>query len=393
MSDLYAALGVDRDASTEEIRRAYKEKAKTHHPDRTGGDTETFKKIQEAHEVLSDDKRRRMYDMTGSVNGEHGGHGGHPMSGMAAGGIPFQFMQGMGPFGMPGVSFDMGDIFGQMFGGGGPNQRQRRERGPNKHHDVGLRLSDFYKGHQINLRFKQGRRCTGCSGSGAEATEQCGQCKGTGARRIVRQIGPGMVAETRAACDGCGGEGKRVMRVCKACQGKRFIEHDKILDIKITAGMRDGEQIVFGGQCSDGPDYEKPGDVVLTLRRTGTDDYEWKGDDLWLRHTITFAESILGFKFVLADHPNEKSPTFSWNGGPLVHGAVLHMPSMGMPHRDGGFGSLYVRVMVVAPELRPWTNEEALALQSVLGGEAATLAESANKLEIFSKEPMLVIPK
>ena len=390
MSDLYNVLGVERDATTEEIRRAYKDMSKLAHPDREGGSKEKFQKIQEAAEVLSDDNRRRMYDMTGSVNE---GQGGGPMGGMAAGGIPFQFMGGMGPFGMPGVSFDMGDIFGQMFGGGGPMRRQRADRGPNKHHDIGLRMSDFYKGHEINLRFNQARRCLPCSGGGAESTEQCGQCKGAGFRNIMRQIGPGMIAQTRAACDGCNGEGKRTMRVCRHCQGKRMIEKDKQLDIKITPGMRDGEQLVFAGECSDSADYENPGDVVLTLRRSGTDEYEWKGDDLWLRRTVTFAESILGFSVVLSDHPNGLSPSFSWRGGPLIHGAVLQMTSMGMPRKGGGFGTLYLQIMVTPPEVRAWTPEEAATLQSVLGGESAAMMDSGNKLLLSSKESILVVPK
>ena len=110
MSDLYAKLGVEREASTEEIRRAYKDLARVNHPDR-GGDAEKFKAIQEAHEVLSDDERRKMYNMTGSVQENAGQVGG----GFPGGGHPFNFMGGMGPFGMPGVQFDMGGMFGNMF--------------------------------------------------------------------------------------------------------------------------------------------------------------------------------------------------------------------------------------------------------------------------------------
>ena len=390
MSDLYKVLGVSRDASTDEIRSAYKVKARLHHPDREGGNTETFKKIQEAHEVLSDEGRRRMYDMTGSVN-EQPGMG--PMSGMAAGGIPFQFMGGVGPFGMPGVSFDMGSIFGEMFGAPS-GQRGRRDRGPNKHHDIGLPLSGFYNGHQIKLNFKQARKCTGCEGSGAEASEKCVTCKGTGTRIIMQQLNPVMVAQTRAACDACSGEGKRMIRVCRGCQGRKMIEKDKQLDIRITPGMREGEQVTFSGECSDSHEYDRPGDVVLTLRRAGSDDYEWKGDDLWIQHIVTYAESVLGFSFVLGDHPSGSAPMFSWYGGPLIHGAVLQMPGMGMPHKTGGYGNLYVQIKITPPDLRPWTPAEAATLQSVLGGNAATiLTEQAKVLTISSKDSILVAPK
>jgi DnaJ-class molecular chaperone len=374
MSDLYEQLGVSRNASVEDIRRAYKEAARTHHPDR-GGDTEKFKKIQEAHEVLCDENRRKMYDMTGSTQETPHGPG---MGGMAAGGIPFSFMGGMGgPFGMPGMSFDMSDIFGNMFGGG-PGGRRGRNGGkaPPKFTDINLELRDFYVGKDIKLKFNQARRCGGCSGSGAEATESCGTCGGSGVRMMSRQIGPGMIAQTRAACDACNGEGKRIMRTCRECHGKRFVEKEKTLDIRITPGMREGEQLTFAGECSDTLEYETPGDVILNIRRVGGDDYEWKGDDLWTQRKITYAESVLGFKLTFDDHPSGSKPTFIWRGGPLINGAVVQMTGMGMKNKTGGVGNLFVRIAIEAPEVKAWSSEDAAKLRSVLGGPSASLEDA-----------------
>ena len=397
MSDYYKALGVSRDASTDTIRKAYRALAREKHPDK-GGNAEEFQVIQQAHEVLTDDERRRIYDMTGSDNPQAGGMGG--MGGMAAGGVPFHFMPGMGPFGMPGVNFDIGNIFGQMFGGGGPaQQQQRRGTGPNKHHDIGLKLSDFFKGKDIKLKFNQARRCTMCSGSGAEATESCSSCGGTGARMITRQIGPGMMAQTRAACDACRGEGRKTTRSCKSCAGKRFSEQEKELAIHILPGMKEGETIAYKGECSDSAEFESPGDVVLTLRRADmgigeTDEYEWKGDDLWIRKEITFQESVMGFQRTFADHPNEKSPTFVWNGGPLIHGAALTVPSLGMPRKSGGFGNLIVQIMVQPPPVVSWTAEDAAKLQSVLGGSSASISsEPVETFTLFSAQSLLVTSK
>lgn len=391
MSDLYQRLGVSRGASTDEIRRAYKDYARTHHPDR-GGNAEEFKKIQEAHEILTDDERRRMYDLTGSAQdaGAAAGPQG-PMPGMTAQGIPFQFMPGMGPFGMPGVSFDMGGIFEGIFGGGAPQRRRRAERGPNKHHDVGLSLSDFYHGREIHLRFNQARRCTTCNGSGGESTESCGACNGSGTRISMRQIGPGMMAQTRGACDVCNGEGQRIMRACRGCNSKKYMEKEKQLDIRIVPGMKDGEQMTFTGECSDAPEYERPGDVVLTLRLTQSleDSYDWNGDDLTIRKTVTFAESILGFRVKLDTHPSGKAPEFVWRGGPLVHGAVLQIPDYGMPKRGGGYGVLFIQVMVQPPPTVPWSPEDAAKLQSVLGGATASLADAElPTLGLMSAEAM-----
>jgi DnaJ family protein A protein 2 len=377
-SNLYERLGVSRDAGVDEIRRAYKDLARVKHPDR-GGDAEEFKKIQEAHEILSDDDRRRMYDMTGSTGS---GGGGMATGGMAAGGFPFHFVNGAGPFGMSGVAFDMGDVFQHIFGGGGggPSRRRKEPRGPNKYHDIGLTLKDFYAGKEIKLKFNQVRRCTTCSGSGAEATEPCGGCNGTGVKVVSRPIGPGLVARGEVQCDACNGEGVRVMRACRGCHGKRFMEREKQLDISIKPGMRDGEQLTFAGECSDSMEFEAPGDVVLTLRRSdtgvggedGEDEFEWSMDDLLIKKRITYAESILGFQRVFENHPGG-AKRICWRGGPLLHGATLRLEGAGMPKKGGGHGSLHVQVVVTPPAERPWSAEEAAKLQSVLGGPAATM--------------------
>lgn len=389
--DLYQRLGVNRNASTDEIRKAYKTLAKEKHPDR-GGNHEEFQAIQEAHEVLTNDDRRRMYDMTGDTSDNH-----QDMGGMAAGGIPFAFMRGAGPFGMPGVQFDMGDLFGNIFGGGGGGgpRRRKADRGPNKHHDIGLRLADFYKGHEINLKFNQARKCTGCRGTGAEKSESCGPCGGSGMKTSMRQIGPGMIAQTRSQCDACGGEGTRTLQPCKQCHGKKYFEREKQLDIKIRPGMRDGEQLVFAGECSEEPEFEHPGDVVLTLRRVTEgegeyDTFEWVGDDLWIRKQITYSESVLGFRTVLKNHPNGAEPEFVWRGGPLIHGAVVQMPGLGMPRKGGGFGTLFIQVMIIPPPTEAWSPASAATLQSVLGGPVATLDESsAHTLLLSSSESKL----
>ena len=125
-----------------------------------------------------------------------------------------------------------------------------------------------------------------------------------------------------------------------------------------------------------------------------TDEYEWKGDDLVFRKEITFAESILGFTESLLDHPNGESPTVTWRGGPLLHGAMLKMEGGGMPKKAGGYGNLYFQVLVTPPEVRPWTTEEATKLQSVVGGEGASLADAgATPLSLSSAEPKVSIDR
>ena len=300
---------------------------------------------------------------------------------------------------MPGVSVDLGDMFSQMFGGGrgGTGRRQHRGgKGPNKHHTIGLRLSEFFKGHDIKLKFNQARKCDDCKGAGGE-TESCGACRGSGQKTIIRQLGPGMMAQTSVPCDECKAEGRRITSACKGCASKKFVEKEKQLDIRITPGMREGQQLSFTGECSDTVEYDEPGDVVLTLERTDlgvgdTDEYEWKGDDLWIRKTVSFSESVLGFTAVLDNHP-AGSKTVSWRGGPLLHGAVLKYEGGGMPcSNKKGFGQLYLQILVTPPAVTPWSAEDAVKLQSVLGGAVATLAESES-LQLSSAEPKLSIDR
>jgi DnaJ-class molecular chaperone len=272
-----------------------------------------------------------------------------------------------------GVHFDMGNLFGQMFGGGGGvggGRRRQGGRGPNKHHDVGLKLEQFYKGTEIKLNFNQARRCAGCNATGAESSETCQGCGGSGFRMMSRQIGPGMFAQSQMACDMCGGEGKKTLKSCESCKGKKFIEKEKNLQIRVTPGMKEGEQLVFSGECSDTLEFDSPGDVVLMLRlASDSGKYEWKESDLIVRHTISYAESILGFSATFADHPSGTSPTYVWRGGPLIHGAVLTMVGGGMPKTDGGFGALQLYICITPPPAVAWSAEHAETLATILGAQ------------------------
>lgn len=284
--DLYQRLGVARDAETNEIKKAFKKLAMTHHPDK-GGDPEEFKKIQHAHEVLTDEDKRRMYDMTGSDTGEM--PQGNPFGGMSFGGMPF----------------GMGDLFGGIFGMGGNSRgvRVKRHQGPPKTQEIPLNLKDFYHGRTFQVKFERQKFCDQCKGEGATSFQSCITCKGNGVIRQMVSMGPiQMVNE--GPCRDCMGEGKRPSGNCYICGGKKTKPQEKILDVKIEPGMKPGDVLIFHKECSDDPNYEEPGDVHFLLQEAAGDDgWVRKGDDLETSVHLSLKESLLGCTKILKGHP------------------------------------------------------------------------------------------
>lgn len=353
---LYECLGVNKTASPDEIRKAYIKLSRTEHPDK-GGDKEKFQEINHAHEVLSDPERRQMYDMTGSDQEGGGGSGGININEMFGGGMPFGFGGG-----------DLGSMFGSMFGGLGGGMRQQRRkaaRGPDKSHDIPLSLADFYKGREIAINFQQQRGCTLCKATGALKTESCNGCKGQGMKILLRQIGPGMMQQSMQPCNDCNGEGKRVLQVCHECNNKKYKVQEKVLKALIKPGFSDGQKLRFNGECSDSPDYDQPGDVVLNLIRTGSQDFDWQGQDLHIVQSVSMSDALLGFNVVIKGHPSEKDISLSWGGGPLQHEAVLVGKGLGMPKiNSSDYGDLFVHINIVV-KMAEWSAEQRSALKTV----------------------------
>jgi len=349
MGDFYDRLGVSKDAAPEDIKRAYRDLARQHHPDK-GGDAEKFKSIQEAAEVLTDERRRQEYDARGR------------------GPLPFSGGHGGMPFG------DIFSMFGQggMAGGGG---QQRSGKGPSQSIDMNIKLESFYNGMSININFKQMRKCPDCSSS----TDTCGACGGSGSRMVTRQMGF-MVVQMNAPCDACQGRGRRTTKDCLPCGNRRFVEKDRTLEAKIFPGMCDTDRIVFNGECSDSNEFGTPGDIVIVLH-ADPGRYTWKDADLHYKHTITYPESILGFEFTLDDHPSGKKPSYVWTGGPLIHGSHLVFFGAGMPKKGGGYGDLKVEIDVTPPVVTRWSDSDREKLEAVLGKVVLSKTDAQDLLQ------------
>jgi len=341
MADLYAALGVERDASAEEIKRAYRKAALANHPDR-GGDKETFQRLQAAYEVLSNSDRRSAYDQTGSVGD------------MEASGMP-----------------DLSSIFGSLFQGGMSmfgsqfGQQIKAAKGPNKLHEIGVGLADLYKGKTFQINTKRDVLCHECLGKRGSLLETCGPCGGKGFRIRAQQMGP-IMAMTQETCEVCNGSAERIVEKCDECTGRGVIEQATTLEGVVVPGMQEGDRIVLAGQCSESPQFERPGDIILVIRSSAADPPGWirKGADLVREIHLELAESLLGFGRDFEGHPSGRPLHVVWKGGVVREGEVLRIPGWGMPLRTGGLGDLRLVCRVSEPQ-GAWSEEQLRALKSV----------------------------
>ena len=273
--DYYETLGVARNASDEELKKAYRRSAMKHHPDRNPDDKvalEAFKECKEAYEVLSDPGKRRMYDQHGHAAFEHGmGGGGGPGAG----------------FGDMGDIF--GDIFGNIFGGGGPGRGARR--GADIGYVMELDLEEAVAGVEKRIEIPTLAACEPCKGSGSDdgKIDTCATCHGRGQVRMQRGI-----FTMQQPCPHCGGRGQTIVNPCKTCHGNGRIEEEKVLSVKIPAGVDNGDRIRLAGEGEAGPAGTSPGDLYVEVRVRAHDIFERDGDDLHCDVPIRISQAALG---------------------------------------------------------------------------------------------------
>ena len=325
--DYYEVLGVARNAGDEELKKAYRRCAMKYHPDRNPGNDEAlaqFKECKEAYDVLSDGGKRRLYDMHGHAAFEHGMGGGN------AG---------------PGFHGDVGDIFGDIFGnifGGGARQ------GPRRGADIGyvmeLDLEEAVAGVEKRIEIPSMAECEPCKGSGSEdgKIDTCTTCHGRGQVRMQR--GPFTM---QAPCPHCGGAGRTIVTPCTHCDGAGRVEEEKTLQVKIPAGVDNGDRIRLAGEGEAGPSGMPPGDLYVEVRVRPHDLFERDGDDLHCEVPIRISQAALG--------DNVRVPTL---GGDVElripsetqTGRVFRLREKGVKSvRSRQPGDLYCKVVVETP--------------------------------------------
>lgn len=275
--DYYEVLGVTRSATEDELKKAYRRCAMKYHPDRNPGDASAeaaFKECKEAYEVLSDGGKRRMYDQHGHAAFEHGMGGGNAGPGFGGG-------ADMGDI--------FGDIFGNIFGGGGGRG------GPRRGADIGyvmeLDLEDAVAGVEKRVELPTLAGCDDCDGSGSEdgKRETCSTCAGRGQVRMQRGI-----FTMQQACPHCGGQGQIIANPCKTCHGAGRVEEEKVLSVKVPAGVDTGDRIRLAGEGEAGPAGSPPGDLYVEVRVRPHAIFLRDGDDLHCEVPVRISQAALG---------------------------------------------------------------------------------------------------
>ena len=283
--DYYEVLGVEKSASAEEIKKAYRKKAMQYHPDRNPGDKtaeEKFKEIGEAYEVLSDDDKRSRYDQFGfqGVDPNFGG-GGFGGSGFG----------GFGGFG------DFGDIFGEFFGGG--SRRGSAQNAPRRGENVGARLDLTFEeaafGCEKEVSATRIENCASCSGSGSAdgVIETCSTCHGAGQVRTTQNF-MGMTMQSSAVCPACNGRGRIIKNPCNTCRGKGKVRRTQKIKVKVPAGVDAGQSVRVRGEGCVGTNGGPNGDVLVEIYLKRHPIFSRQNMDVLCEVPITFTQAALG---------------------------------------------------------------------------------------------------
>lgn len=371
--DYYEVLGVEKSASDDEIKKAYRKAAKKYHPDLHPGDKdaeEKFKEVGEAYEVLSDAEKRSRYDQFGFA-------GVDPNYGAGSG-----FDGGFGG-GFGGFDVDLGSIFSDFFGGGASSARRSGpQRGENVRASVTLTFEEAAFGCEKEVSASRIETCSKCSGTGSadgSAPETCSACGGSGVTQTVRQTPFGSMRQ-QTTCQKCGGTGKTVKNPCPTCRGKGKVRKNKKISVKIPAGVDNGQAVRVAGEGSAGSRGGSNGDLLVEISVMPHAIFERDGSNVFCEMPITFVQAALGCELEVPTLDGKVRYTIpeGTQTGTTFRLRNRGIPVVGYPNRRG---DQHVRVVIETP--KNLSKEQKELLQKF--GEASGEETYAKRKRFFEK--------
>ncbi len=344
--DYYKILGIEKGASEEEIKKAFRKLAHQYHPDKPGGDEAKFKEVNEAYQVVGNAEKRKQYDQFGADFERQGGFGG---------GMNWEdFMRatrsqgGSANFDFGGM--DLGDLFGEAFGFGGRSRGGRGRRGNDVQVDVELDFREAVFGVEKEIKLRKKNACPVCAGSGAEpgtSTKTCGTCQGQGQIRRVQQTILGAM-QTAVGCSECGGTGSIPEKRCKHCVGTGIVQSESVYQIKIPAGISDGESIRLSSYGEVAGVGGTPGDLYVAVHVRRDDTFERDGFDIHTEAHISYPQAVLGDTLEIETLDGRKKIVIPEG---THSGAQIRLKGLGVPYlQRSGRGDHFVHVILDVPK-------------------------------------------
>lgn len=357
--DYYEVLGVDRNATQEEIKKAYRRLSKKYHPDinKAPDAAEKFKEIQEAYEVLGDEQKRANYDRFGTADPNQGFGG---------------FGSDFGGFGGFSDSFGFDDIFETFFGGA--TRRRSNPNAPRQGADIQYSMTITFEeavfGKEVDIQIPREEECDTCHGSGAKpgtSPEQCPHCHGTGQISSEQTTPFGRIVNRRV-CYHCNGTGQYIRQKCTTCRGTGRVKKHKKIHIKIPAGINDGQQLRVPGQGEPGINGGPPGDLYISFTVKPHDFFERDGDDIYCVIPITFVQAALGDEIevpTLYGKVKLKIPAGTQSG------TKFRLRGKGVKNvRGSGTGDQHITVKVVTPTKLTEKQKQLLREFAAISGDS-----------------------
>ncbi|MGL5380834.1 molecular chaperone DnaJ [Clostridium sp.] len=374
--DYYASLGIEKGASDDEIKKAFRKLAIKYHPDKNQGNKEAedkFKEINEAYQVLSDPEKKARYDQYGTADFDGSGFG--------AGGFGGFDFSDMGGF---------GDIFDSFFGGGGGGGRRRNgpQRGDDLEYNLTLTFEEAVFGAEKEIAINRSENCEACRGSGAKpgtSPKTCPTCNGSGQVRVQRQTPLGSFVST-STCDKCGGKGSVIEEPCTSCSGRGQTRKNRKITVNVPAGVDTGNVMPLRGQGEHGKNDGPPGDLYIRINVTPSKKFVRKGNDIYIDAHISMAKAALGTEITVATVDGDVK--YNVPSG-TQSGTLFRLKGKGVPKvNSSGRGDQYVKVVVDIPKSLNDKQKEALRMFMEASGESFDESSMHKKgfKDLFSKK-------